>query len=236
MTHENVLESAGLVLSTLMSSGEFDSQSSAWDAVNDPEVLLAMEELLSPMRARIAITRNRCFLVPTDLSSPFLKNVKKMRDIFRDQEKDEPGRLNLAAVITLLVLHKLLDERSEDALSQAGRGGVVPVQAMVDECEDALKSMARQEGLSDYMQSALDEWERSAQPPTGRPNVNSHEGYVRYVLLGLSRKGVIAVEGASEEGRMATFAPTERLRLQARELLNSERYQEIISQLYGEGE
>lgn len=234
--HESVLESAGLVLSTLMVSGEFDSQSPAWDAVNDPEVLLAMEELLSPMRARIAITHNRCFLVPTDLSSPFLKNSKRMCKMFRDQERDEPGRLNLAAAITLLVLRKLLDERSEDALSQAGRGGVVPVQAMVDECEDAFLRMARQEGLSDHMQSALDEWERSAQPPTGYPNVSSHEGYVRYVLLGLSRKGIIAVEGSNEEGRMSTFAPTERLRLQARELLNSERYQEIVSQLYGEGE
>lgn len=236
MMHENVLESAGLVLSTLMTRGEFDSQSPAWDAVNDSEVLLAMEELLSPMSARIAITRNRCFLVPTDLSSPFLRNAQRMRNVFRDQEKDEPGRLNLAAIITLLVLRKLLDERSEDALSQAGRGGVVPVQVMVDECEDAFRSMERQEGLSDYMQSALDEWNRSAQPPTGRPNVKTHEGYVRYVLLGLSRKGIIAVEGPGEEGRMATFAPTERLRLQARELLNSERYQEVVSQLYGEGE
>jgi hypothetical protein len=232
---ESVLESAGTVLATLMARGEFDAQSPSWDLLRNEEVLMALEVLLAPLRARLAITPNRCFLVPTDLSSPFLRGSQRMRDVFRDQGKANVGRQNLVAVLALLVLRKMLDEHSEDGLSQAGRGGMVPVRAMVDECEDALKLLARQEGLSDHMRSALDEWERSSQPPSGYANVNSHEGLVRYVLRGMANKGIVVVDEGGEDGRMATFAPTARLRQQAREVLNAERYQEIVSALEEEG-
>jgi hypothetical protein len=54
---------------------------------------------------------------------------------------------------------------------------------------------------------------------------------VRYVLRGMANKGIVVVDEGGEDGRMATFAPTARLRQQAREVLNAERYQEIVSAL-----
>jgi hypothetical protein len=158
-----------------------------------------------------------------------------MGETFKDQGKQDPGRQNLAAVITLVVLRKLLDEHSEDGLSQQGRGGVVPVRVMVDDCEDALRQISRTDNLSDHMRSALDEWERCSQPPSGRANVNSHEGIVRYVLNMLAKKGLINMDDGAE-GPMSSFSPTTRLRQQAKEVLNAERYQEITSMLTGEEE
>ena len=230
---DSMVETVGQVLSALLARGEFASDNPAWDLLKDDEVFLATNSLLSQLGARLSMTNDRCYLVPKELSSPLLRGTPKMADVFRDQGKDEPGRANLQAMLTLLILRKLLDPRSEDGLSQAGRGGIVPVETMVNECEDALATLARQEGLSDYMLSALDEWNRSSKPATGRPNVSSHEGHVRYVLSALARKGVVNLDNGDAE-LMAYFAPTARLVAQAREVLDSERYQEIASALEGE--
>lgn len=235
MQANELIEAVGHVVASLLARGEFGSDSPAWDLVRDEEVLMATDALLAQMGARVSITHERCYLVATDASSPLLRGTTKMADVFRDQARDEPGRANLIALVTLLVLRKMLDPRSEDGLSQAARGGVVPVSMMVDECEDALRELARQEGLSDFMTSAIAEWDRSAQPASGHPNVNSHEGYVRYVILALSQKGVVVASGG-EEGSATYFGPTSRLAAQAREVLDSDRYQEIVQALGGEEE
>jgi hypothetical protein len=219
------VESAGQVVAALLARGEFGTDSPAWDILKDEEVLLAVETLLSQMGARLSITHDRCYLVPTDASSPLLRGVKRMADVFRDQGRDSPGRANLMAVITLAVLGKLLDPASEDGLSQAGRGGVVPMSTMVGECEDAFVALSRRDDLSDYMRAALAEWDRSSRPGTGRANVSSHEGYVRYVVGNLAARGILTVDG--DEGSTTCFGPTGRLVAQAREVLDAERYREI---------
>ena len=233
--HEPMMETVGQVFAALLVRGEFGADNPAWDMLKDDEVFLATNTLLSQLGARLSMTNDRCYLVPRELSSPLLRGTPRMTDVFRDQGKESPGRANLQAMLTLLVLRKLLDPHSEDGLSQAGRGGIVPVESMVNECEDALAELSRQEGLSDYMQSALDEWDRCSRPSTGRPNVFSHEGLVRYVLQALAKKGVILLDNGDAE-RMASFAPSTRLVAQAREVLDSERYQEISSLLSGEEE
>ena len=232
---ETMMETVGQVLAPLLARGEFGAESPAWDLLKDDEVFLATNTLLSQLGARLSMSNDRCYLVPRELSSPLLRGATRMADVFRDQGRDEPGRANLQAMLTLLVLRKLLDPRSEDGLSQAGRGGIVPVESMVNECEDALAALARQEGLSEHMRSALDEWDRSSRPATGHPNVFSHEGLVRYVLQALAKKGVVTIDNG-DAGRMAYFAPTARLAAQAREVLDSERYQEISLALTGEEE
>ena len=233
--HEAMMETVGQVLAPLLARGEFGVDSPAWDLLRDDEVFLATNALLPQLGARLSVANDRCYLVPRELSSPLLRGTPRMADVFRDQGRDEPGRANLQAMLTLLVLRKLLDPRSEDGLSQAGRGGIVPVESMVNVCEDALAELSRQEGLSEYMRSALDEWDRSSRPATGHSNVFSHEGLVRYVLQALARKGVVTVDNG-DSGRMAYFGPTARLVAQAREVLDSERYQEISAALAGEEE
>lgn len=231
--HESTLESVGGVLAELLPKGEFGSDSPAWDILRDEEVLVATNLLLAQMDARVAVTLDRCYLIPTDASSPLLRGAPRMADVFRDQGKDEPGRANLEALLTLLVLRKLLDWRSEDGLSQAGRGGVVPVETMVNECEDAIGQLARQEGLSDFMRAGIAEWDRSARPGTGHRNVFAHEGFVRYVLSALAGKGLITIDNGDAD-RMAHFGPTERLATQAREVLNSERYHQLVAAMHPE--
>ena len=233
--NESLTETVGQVLAPLLARGEFGVDNPAWDLLKDDAVFLATNTLLSQLGARLSMTNDRCYLVPRELSSPLLRGTPRMADVFRDQGRGEPGRANLQAMLTLLVLRKLLDPRSEDGLSQAGRGGIVPVESMVNECEDALAALSRQEGLSEHMRSALDEWDRSSRPATGHSNVFSHEGLVRYVLQALARKGVVTVDNG-DAGRMAYFGPTARLAAQAREVLDSERYQEISSALSGEEE
>lgn len=233
--NESLMETVGQVLAPLLARGEFGVDNPAWDLLKDDAVFLATNTLLSQLGARLSMTNDRCYLVPRELSSPLLRGTPRMADVFRDQGRGEPGRANLQAMLTLLVLRKLLDPRSEDGLSQAGRGGIVPVESMVNECEDALAALSRQEGLSEHMRSALDEWDRSSRPATGHSNVFSHEGLVRYVLQALARKGVVTVDNG-DAGRMAYFGPTARLAAQAREVLDSERYQEISSALSGEEE
>lgn len=220
----------GQVLAALLDRGEFGPESAAWDLLRDDEVFMSVGVLLSQLGARISMTTDRCYLVAQDLSSPLLRNTPRMAEVFRDQGRVEPGRANLQAMLTLLVLRKLLDPRSEDGLTQAGRGGVVPVEAMVNECEDAIQTLSGQEGLSDYMVAAIGEWDRSSRPATGHSNVSSHEGHLRYVLQALAKKGVIEVDNGDEE-RMAFFGPTARLAAQAREVLDSERYAEIVAAL-----
>lgn len=233
---ERAVEAAGQVIAALLAKGEFGPKSHAWEALRDEEVTQACGIILSQMGARLSITPDRCYLVPCDLSSPLLQGTPKMTDVFHDRGRIEPGRANLIAALTILVLRKLLDARSEDALTQAGRGGIVPVEAMVHECEDALSELSRLEGLSDYMASALDEWDRSARPASGYANVTSHEGYVRYVLRALARKGLITADNGADEDNIAYFSPTKRLVAQAREVLDSERYQELVGALVEEKE
>ena len=86
------------------------------------------------------------------------------------------------------------------------------------------------------MASALDEWGRSARPASGYANVTSHEGYVRYVLRALARKGLITADNGADEDNIAYFSPTKRLVAQAREVLDSERYQELVGALVEEKE
>lgn len=229
--HERAVEAAGQVIAALLSKGEFGPKNHAWEALRDEEVTQACGIILSQMGARLSITPDRCYLVPNDLSSPLLQGTSRMTEVFHDKGRIEPGRANLIAALTILILRKLLDARSEDALTQAGRGGIVPVEAMVHECEDALAELSHLEGLSDYMTSALDEWDRSARPATGNANVFSHEGYVRYVLRALVRKGLITTDNGADEDNIAFFMPTKRLVAQAREVLDSERYQELVGTL-----
>ena len=228
---ERAVEAAGQVIAALLAKGEFGPENQCWEALRDEDVTQACATILSQMGARVSITPDRCYLVPTDLSSPLLQGTPKMTDVFHDRGRLEPGRANLIASLTILVLRKLLDARSEDALTQAGRGGIVPVEAMVHECEDALAELSHTDGLSDYMTSALDEWNRSARPASGFANVTSHEGYVRYVLRALARKGLITAANGVDDEDIAFFSPTKRLVAQAREVLDSERYQELVSSL-----
>ena len=228
---ESTLESAGQVIAALLSRGEFGPENHAWELLRDEEVTLATNIILAQMGARLSMTPDCCFLVATDLSSPLLQGAPRMSEVFHDRGRAEPGRANLVAVLTLLVLRKLLDPRSEDVLTQAARGGIVPVEVMVHECEDALAQLSRTDGLSEYMESAIDEWNRSSRPATGFANVGSHEGYVRYVLRALARKGLITADNGAEDESIAYFSPTRRLVAQAREVLDAERYQELASAL-----
>ena len=232
--HESTLEAVGQVISALLSKGEFGPENHAWELLRDEEVTLATNVALAQMGARLSITPDCCFLVVTDLSSPLLAGTPRMAEVFHDRGKVDPGRANLVAVLTLLILRKLLDPRSEDVLTQAARGGIVPVEVMVHECEDALTQLSRMEGLSDYMGSALDEWNRSSRPATGHANVGSHEGYVRYVLRALERKGLITADSGAEDESIAYFSPTRRLVAQAREVLDAERYRELADALSAE--